>query len=132
VRKVRARAHEVRNGQLARIDALRHLMDRLPPEAKKKASTELAERYEELKLDTRLERLDAAVAENERRIRDLTRQAEEAVARYDYRKLAELLEAAENLQAHNAKLFKIIDRTEEKLAHVATTVAKDALQVTGG
>jgi hypothetical protein len=130
--KLRARAHEARKGQLARIDELRHMMDRLPPEAKKKASNELAERYAELKLDTRLERLDAAVAENERRIRDLTQQAEQAVARYDYRKLAELLEAAEKLQEHNGKLLKIIERTEEKLAHVAKSVTKDALQVASG
>ena len=130
--RLRARAHQARQGQLARIEELRHMMDRLPPEARKKASNELAERYAELKLDTRLERLDAAVAENERRIRDLTQDAQKAVARYDYRRLAELLEAAEKLQAHNSKLLKIIERTEEKLAHVAKSVAKDALQVSSG
>jgi hypothetical protein len=130
--RLRARAHQARQGQLARIDELRHIMDRLPPEARKKASNELTERYAELKLDTRLERLDAAVAENERRIRDLTQDAQKAVARYDYRKLAELLEAAEKLQAHNSKLLKIIERTEERLAHVAKSVAKDALQVSSG
>ena len=38
-------------------------MGKLPTEARKRASQELARRYRELKLDTRLERLDGAVGE---------------------------------------------------------------------
>ena len=56
------------------------------------------------------------MAENERRIRNLTREAEQATAAYDYRRLTQLLELAERLQRHNCRLFKTIDRTEEKLA----------------
>lgn len=123
--KLRAKAHDVRKGHADRIDELRHMLGRLPPEARKKADRELGARYAELHMDKRLERLDAAVAENERRIRDLTREAENAVGRYDYRKLAELLEAAEKLQAHNNKLFTIIDRSEEKLARIARDLARD-------
>ena len=46
--------------------------------------------------------------------------------------MAELLEQAQKLQAHNTKLFAIIDRTEQKLARIAQTVGKETLQVTGG
>jgi len=124
--RLRAKAHAVRNGHVARITELRQVLNRLPPESRKAASQELAARYEELRLDKRLERLDRATAENERRIREITREAEEALARYDYRKLTDLMEAAEKLQGHNSELFKAIDRTEQKLAAIAQGVAKDA------
>jgi len=106
--RLRAQAHHYRKGHAARIDELRDWVGKLPPKARKTASRELTARYEELKIDKRLERLDGAVAENERRIRDLTLEAQRAVTHYDYRKLADLLEAAEKLQAHNSKLFKSI------------------------
>ena len=101
-------------------------MGKLPTEARKRASQELARRYRELELDTRLERLDGAVAENERRIKDLTRQSQQALAQYDYRRLTELLESAEKLQSHNTKLFGAIDRTEEKLAKIIRQLAQNA------
>ena len=124
--RLRARAHRVREGHVARIEELRHVMGKLPTEARKRASQELARRYRELKLDTRLERLDGAVAENERRIKDLTRQSQQALAQYDYRRLTELLESAEKLQSHNTKLFGAIDRTEEKLAKIIRQLAQNA------
>ena len=79
--------------------------------------------------DTRLERLDKAVAENERRIRDLTGQAQKYTANYDYRKLTDTIKAAEKLQHHNSKLFKIIDRTEGKLSAIAKKIAKEIREV---
>jgi len=124
--RLRAKAYAVREGHVARIDELRRIMDRLPDEAKRAASRELGRRYAELRLDTRLERLDRTVAEAERRIRDVTREAEAALARYDYRRLTDLLADAENLQKHNDELFKAIDRTEQKLAKIARDVARDA------
>ena len=71
------------------------------------------------------ETLDQAVAENERRVKELTLEAQGATARYDYRKLAELLEDAEKLQAHNEKLFRTIDRTERKLSKIAEDLANE-------
>ncbi|MCO6438585.1 MAG: hypothetical protein J5J06_15950 [Phycisphaerae bacterium] len=123
--RLRERAHHVREGHAARIDELRHIVRRLPAAARKKASNELSARYHEMRLDKRLERLDAAVAENERRIKDLTLEARRATLRYDYRRLSEMLEEAEKLQAHNEKLFKIIDRTERKVAGIAEDLAKE-------
>ena len=63
-------------------------------------------------------------AENERRITLLTRDARNALARYDYRKLTNLLKEAEKLQKHNSSLLKIMDRTEQKFVRIAAQVAK--------
>jgi len=123
--RLRAKDHAIRNGNLTRIEQLRHMVDKLPPDSRRKAERELSARYHELRMEKRLERLDAAVAENERRIRDLTHEAEVAVGRCDYRKLNELLEAAEKLQAHNSKLFAIIDRSEQKLEKMAKHLAHE-------
>lgn len=122
---LRERDHILRNGHLQRIHELRHLLDKLPPDARKKAADELSARYHEQKLEKRIERLDGAVAEAERRIRSLTQEAEQAAARYDYRRFNELLEEAEKLQAHNQKIFKIIERSEAKLMKIARDLATE-------
>lgn len=126
---LRARAHVTRKGHLERIDELRHVLAKLPADVRRKAERELADRYAELHMDKRLERLDAAVAENERRIRELTREAEAALIRNDYRQLADLLDAAQKLQAHNSKLFKLIDASERRLSDSAQRVAREVTQV---
>ena len=129
--QLREKAHLVRKGHVARIEKIQPLLNKMPPGAQKKASAELAARYGELKLDLRLERLDKAVASYEKRIRDLTRLAESHLASRDYRKLHDVLEEAEKLQAHNVKLFKIIERTEKKLLQAAEIAAKSASGVSG-
>lgn len=126
---LRARAHVIRKGHLDRIDELHHVIGKLPREVRRKAEQELAARYDELHMDKRLERLDAAVAENERRIRDLTREAEAAVTHNDYRKLADLLDAARKLQTHNGKLFTLIEHSEQRLIQASQRVAKDVSAV---
>ena len=78
-----------------------------------------------------MERLDKAVAENERRIKALTQEAQGALARYDYSKLSDLLASAEKLQMHNDKLLKTIERTENKLSRLAKQVEKEAREVAG-
>lgn len=123
--RLRERAHHFQRGHAARLKELKHLMPNLTPAARKRASQELKARYVELHLDKRLERLDLAVAENERRIQMLTREAEEAAARCDHRRLAELLEEAEKLQRHNEKLFAIINRTEQKFEKFVQDLARD-------
>jgi len=122
--RLRKRAHHLREGHATRIDELRHIIRKLPPAARMKASRELSARYHELHLDKRLERLDTAVAENERRVKSLTMEAQQATAQYNHRRLAELIEDAEKLQAHNEKLFRTIDRTERKLVGIAEDLAK--------
>ena len=128
--QLRAKAHQIRNGHIARLGETKYVFSKLPVSAKKKASVELATRYNQLiGIDTRLERLDKAVAENEHRIRELTSQARQYTARYDYKKLTNTLKAAEKLQHHNSRLFKLIKRTENKLTAIAKKVAQETKQV---
>jgi hypothetical protein len=128
--QLRAKAHQIRNGHVARLEETREIFSGLPVSEKKKASAELAARYNQLiDIDTRLERLDRAVAENERRIKDLTGQAQRCAASCDNIKLAETLKAAEKLQKHNSSLFSIINRTENKLANIARKVASETKKV---
>ena len=128
--QLRAKAHQIRNGHIARLEETKNAFANLPTPAKKKASQELSARYNQLiGIDTRLERLDKSVAENERRIRELTEQAQGFTAKYDYRKLTEALKAAEKLQKHNTHLFKIIERTEKQLAAIANQIAREVKHV---
>lgn len=128
--QLRAKAHQIRNGHLARLEETRQVFSSLPTSAKKEASADLTARYRQIiGIDTRLERLDRAVAENERRIIELTRNAQQYAGRYDHRQLAGCLKAAERLQHHNSHLIKIIERTESKLAAVAKKVVQETKQV---
>jgi hypothetical protein len=128
--QLRAKAHQIRNGHIARLDETRHVFATLPTPAKKKAAAELAAGYDQMiGIDTRLERLDKAVAENERRVRELTQKARERATRYDHRGLVDCLKHAERLQKHNSRLFKIIERTEARLTALARQIAARAKQV---
>jgi hypothetical protein len=128
--QLRAKAHQIRNGHIARLEETKYVFSKLPVLEKKKASAELAARYNQLiGIDTRLERLDKAVAENEYRIRELTSQAQKYTANYDYQKLTDSLKAAEKLQKHNSHLFKIINRTEGTLSAIAKKIAKETREV---
>lgn len=125
--QLRAKAHRLREGHLARLEETRHAFAKSPTPAKKKASAEMAAKYRQSAgIDTRLERLDNAVAENERRIIDLTRRARQYAAQYDQKQLAECLKAAEKLQRHNSRLLKLIRHTENKLSNIAKKVAAQA------
>jgi hypothetical protein len=128
--QLRTKAHQIRNGHIARLEETRHVFAKLPTPAKKKAAAELAAGYDQIiGIDTRLERLDKAVAENERRIRELTQKAQGHATQYDYRGLVDCLQHAQKLQKHNTRLFKIIARTEAKLTSLARQIAARAQQV---
>ncbi len=128
--QLRAKAHQVRHGHIARLDETRQVFASLPTPARKKASAKLAARYNQMVgIETRLERLDHAVAENEKRIRELTEKAREYTARYDYEQFCHALKAAEKLQHHNSKLIKVIERTEHKLSAIAKEIAKEVKEV---
>jgi hypothetical protein len=128
--QLRAKALRIRNGHIARLQETRHLVAKLPTSAKKKLSIELADRYRHIiGIDTRLQRLDRAVAENERRICQLTREAQKYTAQSNPQKLRDALKAAERLQHHNSRLLKIIVRTEGKLTRAAMRVVNKTRQV---
>jgi len=130
--RLRENAYHAREGHVARIEAIQHIIKNLPPAAKRKAGEELAATYKELGLDLRLDRLDKAVAANEERVRRLTKEAQGYLAANDYRSLHGSLEAATKLQKHNSHLFKLIDRAEARLAAAARQVARKHTGVTGG
>ena len=125
---LREKVVRMRKGHVARIEEIRELARQLPVGAKRALSQQMQEQYRELGLELRLERLDQAVAANEKRIRELTSEAEQATVRYDYQRLHDLLKAAEKLQKHNTSLFGIIDRTEKRLI----AAAREAAQKAGG
>jgi len=128
--QLRTKAHQIRNGHIARLAETKQAFAKLPTSAKKKAAAELTARYSRMVgVDARLERLDKAVAENEKRIRELTAKAQEYTAKYDYQQLCHTLKAAQKLQHHNSKLFRIIQRTEHNLSAIAKAVAKEVKQV---
>ena len=128
--QLRAKAHQIRNGHVARLEETRQVFAKLPVSEKKKAAAELVSRYKQIAgIDTRLERLDSTVAEIERRIKELTKQAEQYAANYNYKKLDETLNIAENLQNHNSKLLKSIQHTEVKLSAIAKKVANEVKQI---
>ena len=127
--QLRAKAHRLRNGHVARIDEIRHVISKLPVEAKKKASQELIARYRQLQLDRRMERLDNAVAANEKRIRELTQLAQQCLARHDHQRLHDILKDAQKLQKHNSRLFKLIESTEKRLATIANQAVRQQTEV---
>ena len=123
--RLRAKADRVRKGHVRRIDELRHVMRRLPAEARRQAARELTDRYRQLRLDGKLARLEKDVGNNERTLTLLTSQAEAALARCDYRRLTKLLESAERLQGKNTRVFGTIDHIEQRLAKIARRVAQE-------
>ena len=128
--QLRAKAHRIRNGHIARLKETRHLVAELPASAKRKISADLADRYRHIiGIDTRLQRLDRAVAENERRIYQLTREAQTCTAQSNPKKLHDAIKAAEKLQRHNSRLLKIIVRTEGKLTRAAMGVVDKTTEV---
>jgi len=128
--QLRAKAHRVRNGHIARLQETRNSVAKLPPSAKKKLSVELAGRYRHIiGVDTRLERLDKAVAENERRICQLTREAQKYTAQSNPKELRDAVKAAEKLQHHNSRLLKKIVSTEDKLTRAAMGVVDKTKEV---
>jgi hypothetical protein len=130
--QLRAKAHGMRNGHIAKLQETRQIFSKLPASTRKKAAAELADQYSQIiGIDTRLERLDKAVAEAERRIHELTARAQQYAAKYDQQRLHDTLKAAERLQQHNTHLFKTIEHTEKKLTVVIKKVADQARKVRG-
>jgi len=126
---LRKKAHQIKNGHVARLEETKDIARKLPLPAKKKLSKDIVNSYNNIiDIDKRIERLDAMIAHNESRIKELTKQAQQYAMNYDYKKLTEIVEQAEKLQEHNSKIFKIIDRTENKLSQIAQKVVNETKQ----
>ena len=130
--RLREKIEHIRLGELGHVievqDALRHL----PDVERARVTKELLDRYKELRFELKLEKLDQAVAQNERQIIGLTRQAEAHLANHNFRGLHAVLDAARKLQESNSRLFKLIDRLEQQIAHTAKAVTKDRREVGRG
>ena len=123
---LREKTHRMRLGHVARIDEIQEFAAGLPTPAKRTLSAQLREQYRELGLELRLERLDKAAAAIEKRLCEITKEAERAAAGYDFQKLYDLLKDAEKLQRHTTSLFRIIERTEKRLIAAARRAAEHA------
>jgi hypothetical protein len=127
--RLREKAYRFRVGQITQIEEIQKHLAQLPVPVRRKAASELAALYKELRFDERLERLDRAVAANELRVKQLTAAAEEALSRQDHRHLVDILNQAGKLQRHNSALLKAVRRTEERLESAAKQVAEKAREV---
>jgi hypothetical protein len=127
---LRAKAHHIREGNVARIEEIRGVIDKMPGPEKGKLAQELQARFKELKLDVRLERLDRAVAQAELKIRELTAQAQRYLQANDYQKLVSVLDQATRLEKQNTSLIRLIERTESRLMSAAGAVARKTTGVT--
>lgn len=124
--RLREKAYLIQRGHVARLNETKHLIRNLPVESKRKLSQELIAEYNKMvDIDQRIERVDYIVAENEKRIMEITKQAQTYAKRYNYRKLTELLENAQNLQTHNTNAIKHIDSLEKHLSGVINRVTKN-------
>lgn len=124
--RLREKAYRFRVGQITQIEEIQGHLAQMPIPERRRAASELAALYKELRFDERLERLDRAVAANELRVKQLTKAAEEALGRQDHRRLVDILNQASRLQRHNSSLLKTIRRTEERLEGAAKQVAQRA------
>jgi len=125
--QLRAKAHQIRNGHIARLEETKEAFKNLPTPDKKRAAEKMAAMYNQMiGADKRLERLDRSVAETEKRIKELNLQAQQHTRNNNFQKLTDCLKQAEKLQKHNTHLFKLIEQTEEKLIDIAKTIAKEA------
>lgn len=127
--RLREKAYRFRVGQITQIEEIQKHLAQMPVAERRRAASELAALYKELRFDERLERLDRAVAANEQQIKQLTAAAEEALSRQDHRRLVDFLNQAGKLQKHNSTLLKAIRRTEAHLEGAAKQVAKRAAGV---
>lgn len=130
--QLRAKAFALRAGHVQRIRQLRGVLRDLPPPVREKAAQELAARYAELECDVRLERLDRAVAEVERRVRALTMAAEKSIADGKFDQAPVLLHDAARLQLHNAHLLRLIERTEARMIMAARQILQASSAVKPG
>ena len=127
--RLREKAHQIRSGHVARLKETQSLTRLLPPSRLAQVSAKLiTSYYAELDFEKRLERLDNAVAVNEKKIVILLKQARICSKEYKFQQIPDLIRHAEKLQQQNEKLFKIIEHTENKLSELAHKITKQQME----
>lgn len=129
--RLRAQAHQIRQGNVARIHEVREAIQRLPKLARRKAGEELAARYQELQLDVRMERLDRAAAAIEQRVRELTLAAQRSLTDGKREQAEEMIQRAVKLQRQASRLLKLIERTEHRIQTLAREIVEKHAEVSG-
>jgi hypothetical protein len=115
--ELRRKAFLVKNGDLNKLKQLRIFLNKTPPNQRSRVLARIKETYKQLNFDQRIERLDYAVAETEKQIRETLNLSIQKINQSDIQGLNKLLKEAEKLQRHNAKLLSAIQRSENKLLY---------------
>mgnify|MGYP006287619579 CR=1 FL=1 len=123
---LRAKAHRARVGEIARIHEMDRHWRQLSPKARKVAAEQIKSAMKRIRAEQRLERLDRAVAEAEKRIAKLIAQANDALGHGDYQRVANLIGDARKLQHHVSELMTAIQRSEHKLDRELHRVLSEA------
>ena len=131
--RLRAHAHHVREGHLADLEQTKALCRKLPKEVRRVLAAQMVAAYGKIVgIETRIDRLDAAVAEVERRVRQLTATAEATLRQHRPEEAEHLLAEAEKTQRHATRLLKRIEHTEQKLMHVVDRIARKIKEASRG
>jgi len=112
---LRARAVLAEKGHLARLRKLTGQIPRMTPEQARIGAMQVRAAYKEAGFYRRIERLDAAAVEVERRVLQLTAQAETLARTGQIDHLHQLIQGAKKLQRQAVKLVVLIERDEAKL-----------------
>jgi chromosome segregation ATPase len=126
---LREKMHHLRRDHEARLRETNRRTHKLDGSARRHAAELAKDQRELLHLEKRLERLDGAVAEQEKRIRQVTEQATHALGEGDAAALLSHLRTAEQLQRHANKLLKLIARTEGEVVRRMGAIVKRSDEV---
>lgn len=106
-----------RRGEAAKVKLLQKELHRLPENQRAAAVERLRAASREASLTRRLERLDRAVAEAEKRLIELTRGVKAALDQRRFADVNRLMDAAQRLQHQMERLIIRIEKTERTLLH---------------
>ena len=115
---LRQMMHRARRGEVMQVKALEKAFKQLPADARAAAAKRLRRQCNEASLVRRLDRLDRAVAEAERRLKEVTTGIERALDERRFRDVSPLMDGAQKLQHQMQNLIVRIERTEHQLLQI--------------
>lgn len=114
----------VERGELEQIHEVQKLAKDLPPRDRRQLVVDVRRRLRVLRMAQRLDRLDGAVAELERRVQTLTRQAISDLDARNAEAIPGRLDAANRLQRQVARLLEQMERSRQRLLREAEAVIR--------
>lgn len=124
---LRSRAVFAERGHLARLRKLTAEIPKMTPEQARQAAMQVRQAYKAAGFYRRIERLDAAAVQAERKIQRLTAQAEAYANIGQTKPMQKLIEDATKLQHQVDRLFSQIERDERKLLGLVAAAANKAM-----